>query len=117
MDAATYKLIHFIGIFLLVAGIGGYLFAKEEISKLAGVSHGIGWILVFLGGFGMQKHDSIGFTWWFIVKVVILVILGGIIVIAKRKLLPPFVTWLIVMALVGFAAWLGFNYSVILRPV
>ena len=115
MDPTIYKFIHFIGIFMILSGLGGLIFAEDKALKFAGMSHGIGLFLTLLGGMGMQKHDAIGFEPWFIAKLVLWLLLGALIVVAKRKLIPPVATWLVTMILVGAAAWLGFANSVILR--
>ena len=115
MDPSIYKFIHYIGIFMVLTGLGGLLFAEDKAMKLAGISHGIGLLLVLLGGFGMAKHEAIGFSSWFIIKVVIWFALGAMLAVAKRKLMPPVAAWLLVIVLTGVAAWLGFANSVILR--
>lgn len=115
MDPSLYKFIHYIGIFFLLSGLGGYLFSENGTNKLAGTSHGIGLLLILLGGFGMAKHEAIGFSSWFLVKVVIWLVLGAMIVVAKRKLMPPVAAWLFVVILMSIAAYLGFANSVILR--
>ena len=72
MDPAIYKFVHYIGIFLLLSGLGAYCFGKNDgPNKLAGISHGVGFLLVLLGGFGMAKHEAISFSWWFLVKAAI----------------------------------------------
>ena len=115
MDPAIYKFLHYIGIFLMLSGLGGYLFA-EKPSRFAAISHGIGLALLLVGGFGMQKFPAIGWSWWFIVKVVIWALLGATVIVTKRKLLPPAVTWLLVIVLASVAAWLGYSHSLIMRP-
>ncbi|NNM29713.1 MAG: hypothetical protein HKO57_09325 [Akkermansiaceae bacterium] len=115
MDPSIYKYIHYVGIFMILTGLGGLIFAETKAIKLAGMSHGIGLFLTLLGGMGMQKHEAIGFSSWFIIKLVIWLLLGALIVVAKRKLLPPVATWLTAIILVSVAAWLGFANSVILR--
>ena len=116
MDPGLYKFIHYLGIFFLLAGIGGLAFADKDKLKLPSISHGMGMFLILLGGFGMQAKLKIDlFSSWFVVKVVIWLALGATLVIAKRQLLPPVATWLLVIALSGVAAWLGLANSVILR--
>ena len=115
MDPTIFKFVHYLGIFLLLVGLGGLIFAEKEKIKLATISHGIGLLLIFLGGFGMQGMTKIGFPVWFIVKVVIWLVLGATLVIAKRKLLPPAATWTLVVVLACIAAWLGLTNSLILR--
>ena len=115
MDPGIYKFIHYIGIFLLLSGIGGIIFAEKDKLKLPVISHGIGLLLILLGGFGMQARLKIGFPDWFIAKIAIWLVLGAALVIAKRRLLPPVATWLMVVILASIAAWLGLTNSVVLR--
>ena len=61
MDPVIYKLIHYLGIFFLLSGLGGLIFAEREHLKLAVISHGIGLLLIVLGGFGMQAKMHLGF--------------------------------------------------------
>ena len=115
MDPATYKLIHYIGVFLVIGGISALIFADGKSIKQAAISHGIGLLLILLGGFGMAKHEAIGFSWWFWAKVIIWLLLGATLTVTKKKLLPPTVTWVLVLILASIAAYLGFANSVILR--
>lgn len=115
MDPGIYKFIHYLGILFLLTGLGGLIFAAKDAIKLATISHGIGLLLILLGGFGMQAKMHLGFPSWFIVKLAIWLVLGASLVIAKRELLPPVATWLLVVALAGIAAWLGMTNSVIVR--
>lgn len=115
MEPGLYKFIHYIGIILLLSGLGGYIFAAKEHLKLLAAAHGIGWFLILLGGFGMQAKTPIGFPSWFIVKIVIWLVIGAALIIAKRKVLPPAATWALVVVLACIAAWLGLTNSLILR--
>jgi hypothetical protein len=115
MDPGIYKFIHYIGIFFLLSGVGGIIFAEKDKIKLPVISHGIGLLLILLGGFGMQAKMHIGFPAWFIAKLAIWLVLGAALVIAKRQLLPPVATWALVVILSSIAAWLGLTNSVVLR--
>ena len=115
MDPAILKFVHYVGIFFLLAGLGGLIFGSKDKIKLATMSHGIGLLLLLLGGFGMQGMLKMGFPVWLTVKVIIWLVLGGIIVAAKRELIPPVALWLGVVILCGVAAWLGMSNSVILK--
>ena len=108
MDPGIYKFIHYLGIFFLLTGLGGLIFSEKEKIKLATISHGIGLLLILLGGFGMQaKIEGMGFPAWFTVKLVIWLVLGGLVVAIKKKLMPPVAGWLFVVVLCAVAAWLG----------
>lgn len=113
MDPGIYKFIHYIGIFFLLTGLGALIFSEKDKIKLATLSHGIGLLLILLGGFGMQAKTHIGFPVWFTVKLVIWLVLGGLVVAIKKKLMPPVAAWLLVIVLCGVAAWLGLANAVI----
>ncbi len=53
MNYETYRLIHFAGLFTLFFAFGS-LFAGKASTKGAAIGHGIGLLLILLGGFGMQ---------------------------------------------------------------
>jgi hypothetical protein len=113
MDPGIYKLIHFVGIFFLLTGLGALIFSEKDKIKPATISHGVGLLLILLGGFGMQAKTHIGFPVWFTVKIAIWLVLGGMVVAIKKKLLPPVAAWMIVIVLCAVAAWLGQSNSVI----
>lgn len=113
MDPGIYKYIHYLGIFFLLTGFGGLIFAEKEKLKLATISHGVGLLLILLGGFGMQARTHIGFPAWFTVKLVIWLVLGALVVAMKKQLMPPAASWLLVIVLSAVAAWLGLDNAVI----
>ena len=104
MDPYTYKIIHFIGIFLLLFSLGS-LFTKYN--KGAVMAHGISLLLIALGGFGMQAKMHLGMPNWLIVKLVIWLIFGAAIVMAKRKVLQGPIVWVMMIGLATVAAYLG----------
>lgn len=104
MDPLTYKIIHYVGIFTLMISLGS-LFTKYN--KGAVMGHGIGLILILLGGFGMQAKMSLGFPNWLIVKIVIWFIFGAAIVLAKRGILKGPSAWIVMIVLATAAAYLG----------
>jgi hypothetical protein len=123
MDSGIYKLIHFIGIILLLLGLGGALNASREdgTRKLVAIFHGLGAFLVLLGGFGMQAKmkaiylGAYGSTWptWLIAKVALWFFLVAALVVLKRRLLPPAAAWLLIAILASAAAYLGLANSLI----
>jgi len=114
MDYETYKLIHFAGIFTLFFAFGS-LFKGDKTTKGAVIGHGIGLLLILLGGFGMQAkmkdvYQAVygsGFPTWLIIKIVIWLALGGGIVLAKRKIIKGLAAWIIIIALGMASAYLA----------
>ena len=104
MDPLIYKLIHYVGIFTLMLSLGS-IFTKYN--KCAVIGHGVGLLLILLGGFGMQAKMSLGFPNWLIVKLVIWLIFGAAIVLAKRDILKGSTAWIVMIGLASVAAYLG----------
>ncbi len=109
-----YRLIHFTGIFVLMFAFGS-LFTGEKSTKGAAIGHGIGLVLILLGGFGMHSsplggsefklkdtYNMIyGTKWplWLILKIVIWVALGACMVLAKRRVIKGAVAWVLIIGL------------------
>jgi hypothetical protein len=116
MNYEIYRLIHFAGIFTLLIAFG-YLFAGPKSTKAAAIGHGIGLLLILLGGFGMQaKMKDVyqaaygsGFPTWLIIKIVIWVALGGGMVLAKRGIIKGLAAWILIIALGLASAYLAYN--------
>ena len=105
MDYHTYKLIHLIGLCILFFSLGS-LFTKYN--KGAVMGHGIGLLILFVAGFGMQAKGGIdGFPLWLIAKIVIWLAFGAAIVLAKRNVITGKVAWISMIALGSLAAYLG----------
>lgn len=112
MDYTVYKLIHYAGIFTLIISLGS-IFTKYN--KGAVIGHGIGLVLIILGGFGMQAkmkdfyiaQFETSFPNWMIAKLVIWIIFGAAVVLAKRKILNGPVAWVVMIGLAFAAAYLG----------
>ncbi|MCP5536403.1 MAG: hypothetical protein H7A51_09240 [Akkermansiaceae bacterium] len=116
MNYEIYRLIHFAGLFTLFFAFGS-LFAGKASTKGAAIGHGIGLMLILLGGFGMQAklkaayiitHGS-SFPTWLILKIVIWVILGGALVLAKRRIIQGAPAWILIIALGLASAYLAYN--------
>ena len=116
MDYDTYRLIHFAGLFTLFFAFGS-LFTGKQSSKGAAIGHGIGLLLILLGGFGMQAKMKVSylithgsaFPTFLILKIVIWVILGGCMVLAKRRIIKGLAAWVLIIGLGLAAAYLAFN--------
>lgn len=102
---ATYKVVHYLGIFLLLTALAARLgraagFAAGSAStgpsaptsdpwkKRLGVTHGIALFLILLGGFGMLARlditHGLGLPGWIWAKLGIWTLLGAAILVASR---------------------------------
>ena len=84
----VYKLVHVIGIIMIFVSLGGVMIhsfnggtkVDNQWRKAAGITHGIGLVLVLVAGFGLLARVGIGWPWpgWVIGKLVIWIVLGGL---------------------------------------
>lgn len=92
MSYDTYKLLHFLGLFTLFLALGGvYLHAatggesRHPARRLVMAVHGLGALLVLLGGFGMlARLEAGGLPAWVHPKLAIWVILAGAVALPYR---------------------------------
>lgn len=117
----VYKMVHFLGIFMLMLALGGFIFQTISGSgklftgrKVALIMHGSGLFLVLLGGFGMLARLGLtaGLPGWIYGKLVIWLLLGAVILTARLK---PRLGYLMggVSVLLAFAA----AYFAIAKPL
>ncbi len=82
MDYTVYKLLHYLGIALLLVAIGGVCIhavnsddkKSNTARRLVLVMHGLGTFLILLGGFGMLAkidEQGMGFPGWLWPKLII----------------------------------------------
>jgi len=111
---AAYKVVHYLGIFLLVTVLSATLArsAKEALNsdpwmKRLGMLHGLALFLVLLGGFGMLARLDAGFPGWILAKLGVWLVFGGII--AARKSPAWAVRALVLVPLLAvLAGWLAY---------
>ena len=119
-----YRLIHFAGIFILLFAFGS-LFTGEKSTKAGAIGHGIGLLLILLGGFGMHASPlgdgefklkdtykimfGSTFPMWLILKLVIWVALGACMVLAKRRVIKGAVAWVLIIGLALGSYWLAYT--------
>lgn len=97
MSYETYKVIHLIGAFLLLATAGGVALhaanggtrENNTLRKLVGALHGVALLILLVAGFGLLaklgiKHDWI-FPGWVWTKLVIWVVFAIIATLPYRK--------------------------------
>lgn len=95
MPYPVYKLLHFLGIFMVLtvlAAAGMHVLrggtrADNPYRKALGAAHGVGAFLILLGGFGMLARLGImhgGLPLWAYFKIAIWVALSGAIAVVYR---------------------------------
>jgi hypothetical protein len=95
MSYFTYKLIHYLGIFILLATLGvalgrqGMSEDRDPLRARWGALYGAALFLVLLGGFGLMarvgvEHGAM-FPGWILAKFGIWALLGGVLFLAWRK--------------------------------
>ena len=94
MDYDFYKVLHVLGVSLVLLALGGITVhtmnggTKESNSfrKSAAIAHGVGLLLLLVAGFGMLAKMGIhGFPAWVAIKSVIWLILGAVAALAYKK--------------------------------
>ena len=111
----AYKVIHVVGVMLLLLSLGGYLMLSANQSargrKLAAITHGISVLIILVAGFGLLARlgffGSGGWPLWVWVKLAIWLVFAVIIVLIKRipGLMP--VLWLVIPVLGAIAAYMA----------
>lgn len=114
-----YEILHIVGIALMFVAIGGVAVhaanggkkGESATRKLVSIGHGIGALLVLVGGFGMlarmgMQHGA-GFPAWLWVKIAIWLVLSAVVLIPYRKpaLARPFFVLLPLLA--GVAVYMA----------
>jgi hypothetical protein len=114
-----YLVMHILGIALMFVAIGGVAVhaanggskGASSTRKLVSIGHGLGALLVLVGGFGMlarigMQHGA-GFPAWLWVKIGIWLVLSAVVLIPYRKpaLARPF--FIVLPLLAAFAAYMA----------
>ncbi len=110
-----YKLVHFLGIFMVFSALGGQITQslngndskRTQARKWIALYHGVGLLLVLVAGFGMIAKLQIGFPAWVVGKLIIWVALGGVGALAARKKNLAGLIWVVVLLLGLTAAYLA----------
>jgi hypothetical protein len=111
MSYEFYKVLHVLGISLILLALGGITMhtinggTKENntIRKKAMMAHGIGLLLVLVAGFGMLAKMGIhGFPTWVVIKAIIWLALGAFAALAyKREFAPKVLVSLPILVVVA----------------
>jgi hypothetical protein len=114
----VYKNIHLVGIFMVILAVGGVLLHRitggsqhHPWRKPVAITHGVGMILILVGGFGMLARLGIPWPWpgWVIVKVMIWIIFGALVTVVLRNPTLARPLWWITIVLGGLAAYMAGN--------
>lgn len=116
VELGVAKLIHLVGIFMLFLSLGGLVLhginggtRQHRGRYLAAVTHGVGMVLVLIGGFGMlaRLQTAWPWPWWVLAKLGIWLVFGGMLAaILRRPAFGKFYWWLLLVFGAG-AAYLG----------
>lgn len=116
---STYLVIHLLGILLLFVSLGGVALhalnggTKQDngARRWVAIMHGLGTVLILLGGFGMlarlELSQGMALPGWVWAKLVILIVLASVVMLPYRKpelALPFFLALPFVGGLAGFLA-------------
>lgn len=115
MSYDFYKMMHFLGIFLVLSALGGQFVQalnggdpkQSPGRRWIGMFHGIGLLLVLVAGFGMLAKLQLSIQGWTVAKLVIWIVLGGAGAIAARKRSVAGMLWVLTVVLGVAAAYLA----------
>jgi hypothetical protein len=118
ISVLIYKNLHLIGVFMILVALGGLILqqinatTREQVwRKPVAITHGIGMVLVLVGGFGMLARLGIFWPWpgWVLVKIIIWLVLGILIAVIGRSPALAKPLWWVTIALAALAAYLALN--------
>jgi hypothetical protein len=113
-----YKNLHRIGVFMVLVALGGVTLhritggtAEYPWRKFVAITHGVGLVLVLLGGFGMLARLGIHWPWpgWIMGKLLIWLVLGALLAVLARKPTLAKPLWWAIIVLAALAAYLAAN--------
>lgn len=116
MSYEVYKIIHLVGIVLVLTGLTGMLSVKMAGANLEGatrrlvfLSHGIGLLFVLVSGFGLLARLNMAQSMpnWVFGKIAIWLIFGGVAAVIKRKAKVGTFNYLALVGIFAVAAYLA----------
>ena len=119
MSYTVYKVVHYLGIFLLVASLGAALGRQvasdgpDPLRRRFAALHGTALFVVLLGGFGMLARLGVDhgalFPGWIWAKLAIWVVLGGLLTLARRRAAWSMRLLLLVPVLAALAGYVAYT--------
>ena len=118
VSPSVYKLVHVLGLLLVFLALGGLSLhainggTRDTNSgrRLAGMSYGIGLLLILVGGFGWLGSTGVmggGMPGWVWAKLLIWLAIGGLLALPGRRPDLGRLVWLVAPVLGVLAGWLG----------
>ena len=118
----VYRLVHFLGIFLLLTALGGAAMRgmlsggapssegdRKPLRRLVAATHGIAMLLILVGGFGMLARLDVGFPGWVVGKIVVWMALGAMLGLTARLAGRARMLWFEIPVLAFVAAWIAYT--------
>jgi len=105
MDPLLLKTLHLAGVFALFASLGATMLGGSQ-KKVASALHGISLIFILLIGFAMLKKPPMDQYWW-MAKLGLWLFIGAAPVLSKKKILTPWMVFVLCIAAATYAAYLG----------
>lgn len=105
MDPLLLKTLHLAGVFALFASLGATMLGGSH-KKAASALHGISLVFILLIGFAMLKKPPMDQYWW-MAKLGLWLFIGAAPVLSKKKILTPWMVFVLCIAAATYAAYLG----------
>ena len=118
----VYRLVHFLGIFLLLTALGGAAMRamtsagvasteadRKPVRRLVAATHGIAMLLILVGGFGMLARIDVGFPGWIVGKLLVWMALGAMLGLTARLAGRARALWFAIPVLAFIAGWLAYT--------
>lgn len=112
MSKDVYEVLHFVGLALVLLALGGVVThvanggtkQSNTFRKTVMISHGVGLLLLLVGGFGMLAKLGIhGVPLWVGIKLVVWLILGALVGVIYKKPSAAKSFWFLIPVLVLIA--------------
>jgi hypothetical protein len=116
MSYEFYKILHLLGIALLLSGLVTLVILKVTgvaiqgtVKKFALITHGIGLVLLLVSGFGLLARLQLmgDFPKWAYIKLAIWLFMGGVATLIKKKGHMAWQLYTIIMCIFLIAAYVG----------
>ncbi len=116
MSYEFYKIIHLVGISLVLTGLAGLLTVKMSggalegtTKKLVFIGHGVGLLFIFVSGFGLLARLNMtqSMPGWVYGKIAVWLIFGGFATVLKRKGQVGTPLYIALIGIFTFAAYLA----------
>ena len=105
MDQLLLQTHHIAGVFALFSSLGATLLAGSK-KQSASMLHGISLVLILLIGFAMLKKPPMDQQWW-MAKLGLWLFIGVAPVLSKRKILTPWMVFVLCLIAATAATYLG----------